>query len=264
MSVGTGVERRDPPTAWGHVADWYEEHLQKGDTYHERIVLPNVLRLVAPKKGETILDVPCGEGYFARAFAAEGASVLAVDLGAELVAKGLRETIPLVRFFVASADKLAMAKDATIDKAVIILGIQNIKNIDGTFKELARALTKEGEIHIVMNHPVFRIPKRSSWGWDKERNIEYRRLDGYLSESEERIDMHPGRSAEGDLRTETVSFHRPLQWYFKLLGKHGFAVDRLEEWTSHRESTSGPRKDAENKARKEFPLFLYLRAKKLS
>ena len=225
--------------------------------------MPNILRLVDPKKNETILDVPCGQGYFARAFSEKGATVLAIDIGAELVARASRDNIPGVRWFVAASDKLSMATDGGVDKAALILGIQNIKNVDGTFKEIARALKVGGELHIVMNHPVFRVPKRSSWGWDKETNIQYRRLDGYLSESETAIDMHPGKTAEGEQVATTLSFHRPLQWYFKHLGKHGLAVDRLEEWTSHKESTSGPRKDAENKSRKEFPLFLYLRAKKI-
>lgn len=250
-------------TDWGHVARWYDEHLSSKDTYHASVVLPNLLRLVAPKKGDTILDVPCGNGYFARAFAKEGAEVIAIDLGKELVAHASRESTPGVRYFVASSDKLPMAHDASVDKAAVVLGIQNIKNVDGTFTEIARALKEDGELHIVMNHPVFRIPRASSWGWDKTTTTQYRRLDAYLSESQETIDMHPGKTAEGIAPQNTVSFHRPLQWYFKLLGKHGFAVDRLEEWISSRMSDSGPRAEAENKARREFPLFLYMRGRKL-
>lgn len=250
--------------SWGKVADWYAEHLAQGDTYHEKVILPNLLRLVDPKQGETILDVPCGEGFFARACAARGAKVLAVDIGKELVARAERTSAAGVRYFVSRSDALSMAEDNSIDQTMVILGIQNIANVDGTLAEIARTLRINGSCHIVMNHPVFRIPKRSSWGWDKMRDIEYRRLDGYLSESREDIDMHPGRTADGESSRSTASFHRPLQWYFKLLGKHGLAVDRLEEWTSHRVSTSGPRRDAENRARKEFPLFLYLRARKVS
>ena len=72
------------------------------------------------------------------------------------------------------------------------------------------------------------------------------------------MDMHPGISGSA----KTLSFHRPLQYYFKALAKAGFAVDRLEEWISHKASDSGPRAKAENVARKEIPLFLYLSAKK--
>jgi hypothetical protein len=36
----------------------------------------------------------------------------------------------------------------------------------------------------------------------------------------------------------------------------------MEEWPSHKQSTSGPRAPAENTARKEIPMFLALRAVK--
>ena len=42
----------------------------------------------------------------------------------------------------------------------------------------------------------------------------------------------------------------------------GLLIDALEEWPSHKTSTSGPRAAAENQARKEIPMFLALRARK--
>ena len=71
--------------------------------------------------------------------------------------------------------------------------------------------------------------------------------------------INPGSEAS----SETVSFHRPLQTYFKALRKTGFVVNRLDEWTSNKKSQPGPRADAENRARKEFPMFLALEAKKI-
>lgn len=153
--------------------------------------------------------------------------------------------------------------------------IQNIKNFALALAEAFRVLRQGGRLVIVMNHPSFRIPKRSGWGFDYEKKIQYRRVDEYISESETAISMHPGLNAsEGRVgRTDssdesvlgevfTISFHRPLQAYFKALRKAGFLVSRLEEWTSNKKSQSGPRVDAENKARREFPLFLALEAVK--
>lgn len=70
--------------------------------------------------------------------------------------------------------------------------------------------------------------------------------------------MHPGENPS----EITWSFHRPLQFYFKFLGKKGLLVERLEEWVSHKETSAGPRKEAENKARSEFPMFMFLQAVK--
>ena len=61
----------------------------------------------------------------------------------------------------------------------------------------------------------------------------------------------------------TYSFHRPLQFYFKIFSKHHMAVRRLEEWNSHKKSQKGPKQKAEDKARIEFPMFMMLEVIKL-
>lgn len=244
-------------TSWGGVASWYDDHLSRSDTYHQKVLLPNLLRLVAPERGEVILDLACGQGFFTKAFAEKGATMMGVDVSEELIAIAKRSS-PDATFHVGSIENLSMMKEKSIHKATIILAIQNVEHVELVLKEAARVLKKGGTLHIVMNHPAFRIPKESSWDFDSKKNVQYRRVDRYLSESKSSIDMHPGIPNSA----QTLSFHRPLQFYFKLLGKSGFAVDRLEEWISHRESDSGPRAKAENGARKEIPLFLYLRAQK--
>ncbi len=246
-------------TTWGPVADWYGEHLSRADTFHEKVIRPNIIRFMSLDAGMKVLDVPSGEGYFSRVFAERGAEVFAVDIAPELVGRAERAESDRVRYFVSPSHSLPMIEDRSIDRIAIILGIQNIDKVDETFGEFARVLKHNGSVTIVMNHPAFRIPKASSWGWDKGRSIQYRRIDAYLSESRTEIDMHPGKRSKG-VAVATISFHRPIQWYFKFLGKRGFAVDRLEEWISHKESVSGPRKEAENIARNEFPLFLAIRA----
>ena len=86
----------------------------------------------------------------------------------------------------------------------------------------------------------------------------FRSIDGYMTESHVSIDMHPGK----DSQETTVSFHRPLQNYVNALGKHKFGVMRMEEWISHRQSQKGPRQLAEDRSRKEIPLFLMIEARK--
>lgn len=171
------------------------------------------------------------------------------------------------------------------------MAIQNIEDVAGVFKECQRVLKSGGKLFLVMNHPAFRIPKQSDWGWDpsagsgRAGGIQYRRIDEYLSESKVKIQMHPSAVRRGSLQASslfrgasdgqagrvpankaeiTISFHRPLQYYFKLLSKNGFAVSRLEEWNSNRKSQPGPRSKAEDKARKEIPLFMFMESIKLN
>ena len=110
-------------------------------------------------------------------------------------------------------------EDKRVDKISIILAIQNIENLAGTLSECSRILKQNGKLFIVMNHPAFRIPQKSHWGFDEKNKIQYRRLDAYMSDSKAEIEMRPGMKT-GE---KTFSFHRPLQVYFKALKRTDFA-----------------------------------------
>ena len=71
--------------------------------------------------------------------------------------------------------------------------------------------------------------------------------------------MHPGSAPD----QYTWTFHRPLSSYIRALRQAGLLVDAMEEWPSHKNSTSGPRAAAENTARKEIPMFMAMRAVKV-
>jgi ubiquinone/menaquinone biosynthesis C-methylase UbiE len=249
-------------TSWGQVSDWYDKHLEaEEDTYHRMVILPNLSRLIAPQEGEHILELACGQGFFARRFQeeAKGAVIDGMDISPELI-EIAKKRAPKMNFIIGNAEDCSAIADNTYDTVYMVLAIQNVERIDKLFGEVQRILKTGGTFHIVMNHPTFRIPKESSWEYVDEKNVQSRRIDAYLSTSKVAMDMHPGIVGS----PQTISFHRPLQTYFKQMTKFGFAIDKLEEWISHKVSDNGPRMDAENRARKEFPLFMYLRAKKLS
>ncbi len=238
------------------MAEWYGEYLGHEDTYQAQVILPNLLRVLAPNKHEKILDLACGQGFFAREFAKIGAKVVGADISAELVAEAKKQAAE-VEYFVAPASNLSFAKDHEFDVVVCVLALQNMEDLSAVYKEVARVLKPGGRFVMVLNHPAFRVLKRSSWGFDEEAGTQYRRIDGYLSAAKIFIDMHPGKGE----KTETISYHRSLQDFFKALASAGFVVVKLEEWTSHRASEKGSRQKAEDIARKEIPLFMLLEAK---
>lgn len=248
-------------TSWGKVANWYDEMLEEKDnTYQKNVILPNILRLMGIKKNEFILDLACGTGFFAREFFKMSGKVIGIDISPELIDIAQKNSSKEIKYLASSADDLIGIKNGSIDKIAVILAIQNIENIYGVFSECNRILKGSGRLFLVMNHPSFRIPKQSSWEFDDKNKIQYRRIDEYMSESKTKIEMHPGK----DSGEQTVSFHRPLQVYFKTLKKNGFCVTGLEEWISNKKSQLGPRTESEDKARKEFPMFLFIEAKKIN
>jgi ubiquinone/menaquinone biosynthesis C-methylase UbiE len=244
-------------TSWGKVADWYDDLLTNSDnTYQKEVILPNLLRLMSLKKGEKVLDVACGQGFFVREYAKTGATIFGADISSELISIAKEKSQKDIELSVAPADKLPF-ENSIFDKLSIVLALQNIENTNGAFSEVSRVLKAKGHAYIVLNHPCFRIPKKSDWGFDEKKDLQYRRVDAYASDIMTKIEMNPGEK-DPEKKEYTVTFHKSLQTYFKILQKNGLVVCNVEEWSSNRKSQLGPRQKAEDKARKEIPMFLLL------
>jgi len=246
-------------TDWGDVADWYDQLVgESGSEFHRQVVLPGVLKMLKPSSGEKALDVACGQGVLCRILRDRGLEVTGID-GAEGLIESARKRGPEdIRYQVADARELTFLQDNYFDLACCILAIQNIHPIQPVFEQVSRALKLGGRLVLVMMHPAFRGPKATSWGWDDQEGVQYRRVDRYLLPRKSPIVTNPGK----DVGIYTWTFHKPLESYVKSLRNTGLMIDAMEEWTSHKTSTSGPRAGAENAARKEIPMFLALRARK--
>jgi ubiquinone/menaquinone biosynthesis C-methylase UbiE len=243
-------------TSWEKVADWYGEHLESTDTYQSKVILPNLARIFSFSGVENVLDLACGDGFFTRAFSSDVKSISGCDLSQSLIEKA-KGVSPAISYFVADASTLSFAKNGQFDVVYSVLALQNMEHLSLVLKEVSRVLTPNGRLIFVLNHPTFRIPKKSSWGFDEKEKTQYRRIDAYLTPSRVEIDMHPGAQK----KILTYSFHRSLQDYIKALRGANLAVVSLEEWISHKESQKGPRSEAEDRARKEIPLFMCVEAR---
>ena len=261
-------------TSWGGVADWYDGLVKDPDSYQKNVIMPNIIRIVDPEKGMTILDIACGQGYFARAFVQNQATVIAADISQELIriakveqdkyhADEKNMKVPMIDYHVAPADALPFVASQSVDVVTIVLALQNIEAMQAVMAEASRVLKVGGRFIIVINHPAFRIPQKSDWGWNEKISKQFRMIYSYMSDDTVTIDMTPGEK-RAYLKKTTVSFHRPLQSYFKAFAKSGFAVTRLEEWISHKKSQNGPRAVEEDRSRKEIPMFVCIEAKKLA
>jgi ubiquinone/menaquinone biosynthesis C-methylase UbiE len=176
-------KRKPKNTSWENVAGWYDKLLEGEGTYQKELILPNLLRLMEIKRGDAVLDLACGQGFFANEFIKKGASVVAADASPALIALAKKNAVKGAEFHVARADSLPFLKNGSVNKVAVVLALQNIENVAATLHECARVIKKGGDISIVLNHPAFRVPKVSSWGWDEKEKVQYRRIDRYLSES---------------------------------------------------------------------------------
>lgn len=258
--MNKNIPNNSKDTSWNKVSTWYDDLLKSDDSYQARVILPNLLRVLNLKKGEQLYDLACGQGYFANVFAHNGATVFASDLSKNLIETAKRDSKEKISFYISPAHRAQFLQDKSVDTVVIVLAIQNIENVSEVFAECSRVLKDTGRIVLVLNHPAFRVPQGSDWSY--QDGVQSRIVNQYLSESKIFIDMTPGEPNPRK-KIKTITFHRSLQYYMKLLAKNGFAITRLEEWISHKQSQTGPRQLAEDKARKEIPMFMYLEVKKI-
>lgn len=250
--------KRDP-SGWDKLAYWYDGWMgAAGSDHHQKLAVPAVLELLNLQAGEQVLDVGAGQGVLAPYVADAGGIYTGVDISPRLVAIARKRHSASGRFLQGDARRLSnipMLKSNQFDAVVFLLSIQDMNPLDALLRSAAWALREGGRLVILMTHPCFRIPRQSGWGYDNERQLHFRRVDRYLKPLS--VPMKPyGRQHSG----VSISFHRPLSHYINGLAVCGFLVDALEEITSYETGTT----KAEQRAYAEIPLFVGLRARKLS
>ncbi len=248
-----------PDRGWDPVAAWYDKLVgEAGSDYHQNVILPAALRMLAPQPGESIIDVCCGQGVLAKSLLEAGAGrFTGVDASPRLikVAKARHAGDPRVSWVVADVCQPGSWADGSYDAAACLMAVHDVPDATAMFSNIRRALKPGGRAVFIFMHPCFRIPKQSHWGWDNDQKIQFRRIDRYGKPLEIPITTHPGK-ATGE---QTAFYHRPLSDLLTSMGKGGLAVIGCEELYSHRRSQgSGPFSKAEHRAAEEFPLFIAL------
>ena len=288
------------PTHWNEVADWYDQLVgQEGSDYQQNVIFPGIQQLLGlfelgrKDTRPRILDLACGQGALCRKLATLRCRVVGVDAAPALIeAAQRRETKDAlgITYLTADATKLplndptnsgtgvppvesnvgvspAVLTDpltpASFDAITIVLAIQNMQPLSPIWRSCHTLLKPNGSLILVMMHPCFRIPQRSDWHWDPAKNQQSRLIAQYLTSTSLDIQTHPGLAAHGKSDASTTHLHRPLQAYVNTLGSAGLLIDHIDEWPSHKKSQPGPRQEELDRSRREIPMFLAMRAKRV-
>lgn len=225
--VAHAVTRRD----WNEMADWYDEKQgDEGDLWHRTLIDPSLLRVVGSVNGLRILDLGCGNGYLSRRFARQGAKVTGVDSSPRLIelAKARDEDNSLdINYHVADAANLGMLGDATFDLVMSNMALMDMARADLAIRESSRVLRSQGRFVASLSHPCFDTGLSSAWAIERvwSTSTIWRKVSRYREPHEDWIpwNIEPGRVVE------TISYHRPLSWYFHVLHGAGFAITAFEE-----------------------------------
>lgn len=213
------------------------------------------MALAEIRRGESVVDVGCGQGVMAHSVVKAGGRYLGVDASATMIRLARERRQGEGEFELGDARDLVgttSLEEGRVDVAMFVLSLQDMDPLPEVIASTARVLAPGGRVVIFMVHPAFRAPRGSGWGYDERRKLVYRRVERYLTPAA--VPMKEYAEVTQAPRGATISFHRPLQTYVAALAASGLMIDALVELpdpVSHADKTGSP----------EIPLFLALRAR---
>ena len=123
-----------------------------------------MVRAVAPEPGERILDIAAGTGTSSAALQKNGATVVAVDFSAGMIAEG-RKRHKNIEFVEADATKLPFG-DNEFDAVAISFGLRNIVEPKAALSEMYRVLKPGGHLVICeFSKPPVAIFRAGYWAY---------------------------------------------------------------------------------------------------
>lgn len=242
-------------TSWQSSAKWYEKSVgEKGHFYHQRVIFPKLLPLLDLKPESSLLDLGCGQGVLSRKIP-ESCNYLGIDSSPSFIAFAKKQAHSKKHCFLEADLSKPVSFSPTFSHSCFLLSLQNMGPPEIPLQNACKHLKPGGKLVLVLNHPCFRIPRQSSWGIDPASQIQYRRIDSYLTFQKIPIQMEPGKNPN----KVTYSFHFSLSELSQILSKNHLLMEQIQEWVSPKIS-QGKQAKRENRARKEIPLFLALSA----
>lgn len=219
--------------AWNANAGFWDEQMGEGNEWHLELVAPAVLRLLAPREGEAVLDLACGNGLFARRLASLGVDVVACDFAPAMVdrARANSEGAERIEYRLLDATdpaQLADLGESRFDAVVCNMALMDIADIGPLAAALPRMLKKDGRFVFSVTHPFFNGLHTTRMVEEDDRDGEIVRtysvkVSGYIRPSAGR-----GLALDGQ-PVPQYYFDRPLSLLLSTFFERGLVLDGLEE-----------------------------------
>ena len=154
----------DVRAAWDTNADFWNERMGEGNSFHNTLVRPTQEKLLALQPGEEVLDIACGNGHFARQMAAFGARITGIDIAPRQIENAIAASTTYgdqLKFIVADAtDETMLAQFAArrFDAISCGMAIMDMAEIEPLASTVAKLLKPGGRFVFTVMHPAFNSP----------------------------------------------------------------------------------------------------------
>jgi 2-polyprenyl-3-methyl-5-hydroxy-6-metoxy-1,4-benzoquinol methylase len=146
---------------WDEIARWWDEQIGEGNDFQKTLIIPATDRLLAPQKGEAILDIACGSGNYARHLARLGAEVTACDFSEKFLQCALQRQTPdtasirYVKIDATDSGQLRSLGERRFDAAVCSMSMMDMPTIDPLLGAIPAHLKPGGRFVFSLPHPCF-------------------------------------------------------------------------------------------------------------
>lgn len=177
-------------------------------------VLPNL-------KGQRVVDLGCGFGWFARWARTQGASsVLGLDLSENMLSKARADTTDTAIHYTRTDLETLDLPEAKFELAYSSLAIHYIQDFPRLVRTVFQTLTSGAHFVFTIEHPIYMASTRPAW---------LRREDGTTTWPVDNYAVEGPRSTDW-LAKGVVKHHRTLGTTLNTLIGSGFTIRHVQEW----------------------------------
>jgi ubiquinone/menaquinone biosynthesis C-methylase UbiE len=191
-------------------AQWKQWVGERGDNNRFFHSDPVLWKFAGNIEGLKVLDAGCGTGYLSILLAEKAASVIGIDISANMIqeAKAMaKEKNRNVEFRVDSCSALNSIGNEAMDLIVSNYVLMDLPCLTEAIENFYRVLKPQGAAVCIFGHP----------------------FSSDLAEEENYFDEVKRTDRWGPFDSDFIFFHRPLSYYWNTFRKAGFKIEEFDE-----------------------------------
>lgn len=220
----------DPGTAWDRAAAPWDIFVESGaDFWRSEVHGPALVAACGDVTGLRVLDLGCGQGWFSRQLAQQGAKVVGVDISAAQIANAGRHEAeqPLgIAYYHLDATRVAERWPVrSFDLVTACMVLHDLPDATAVLAVARQVVVPEGRMIFSIVHPLTNTPYHG-WVRDEHGRKTVMTLDRYFDVGRR---IEHWNMARLTATWEAPVWHRTLSEWSEAITAAGLAIRRLSE-----------------------------------